>query len=94
MRGIKGTARTTLEIKEYEMRYAVMEFYFDANNTPVFKWVATDLSRSSAADAVRAWNYQASMKGGYMEIIEDSQAAFDARKDEILKYHPSVKKGA
>lgn len=76
------------------MRYAVMEFYFDAGNTPVFKWVATDLSRSSAADAVKAWNYQASRRGGYMEIIEDSQTAFDAKKAEILEYHPRVKKGA
>jgi hypothetical protein len=73
------------------MRYAVMEFYFDNNNTPVFKWVAIDLSRSSAADAVKAWNYQASQKGGYMEIIEDSQSAFDDKKAEIIKYHPRLK---
>lgn len=74
------------------MRYAVMEFYFDDNNLPVFAWVATDLSWSSAADAVKAWGYQASFKGGYMEIIEDSQDAFDKRKNEILKFHPRINK--
>ena len=72
------------------MRYAVMEFCFE-NDKPVFKWVATDLSLSSANDARSAWNYQASRKGGYMEIIEDTQDAFDNRKAEIIKRHPRIK---
>lgn len=53
------------------MRYALMEFYFE-NGMPVFKWVATDLSRSSVNDARSAWNYQASRKGGWMEVIENT----------------------
>lgn len=69
-----------------------MEFYFDENNTPIFKWVGTDFSRSSALDAVKAFNYQACQKGGYMEVIEDSQSAFDTRKAEIIKFHPRILK--
>lgn len=69
------------------MSYAALEFYFESG-MPVFKWAGTDLSRSSACDLVRAWGYQASQKGGYMEVIEDTQAAFDVRKSEILKFHP------
>ena len=64
------------------MRYAVIELLppKDPNDLPIIKWVATDLSLSSANDAIKAWGYQASTKGGYMELIEDTQEAFDTRK--------------
>jgi hypothetical protein len=72
----------------YYMRYAVIEILPPASpdSLPILKWVATDLSLSSANDAIRAWGYQAGQKGGYMECIEDSQNAFDARKRDANLY--------
>ena len=70
------------------MRYAVIEILPPVNkdSLPVVKWVATDLSLSSANDAISAWGYQASQKGGYMQRIEDSQEAFDKRKEAANKF--------
>lgn len=73
------------------MRYALVEFFF-RDGKPVFNWVGTDMSLTSAADAKRAWGYQASFKGGWMEIIEDTQEAFDKWRDDLLQNHPRLKK--
>lgn len=70
------------------MRYAVIEILppITPDSLPIVKWVATDLSLSSASDAIRAWNYQTSFKGGWMDRIEDTQEAFDARQHEVNHY--------
>jgi hypothetical protein len=68
------------------MRYAVIQVLPPLNpGEPArLSWVATDLCKSSAKDALRAWEYQASRLSGWMEIIEDSQQAFDNRKRESI----------
>jgi hypothetical protein len=71
------------------MRYGILEFFF-LNNMPVFQWVARDMSLSSANDAKSAWNYQVGQKGGWMEVIPDTDEAFELKKSEILQFHPRI----
>jgi hypothetical protein len=70
------------------MRYAVIEILppLNPDSLPILKWVAIDLCLSSTADCIQAWGYQAGQEGGYMEKIEDTQEAFDARQREANLY--------
>lgn len=70
------------------MRYAVVEFIPDrVNNKHRIEYVARDLCLSSAHDCLKAWGYQAGMKGGWMDVIEDTIDAFDEYCENKVKYY-------
>ena len=72
------------------MRYAVIEVLpvkgLDGFRQAKVQYVACDLCLSSANDCIKAWGYQAGVKGGWMERIEDTPEAFDKRVDELNRY--------
>jgi hypothetical protein len=70
------------------MRYAILEVLppttpgGDARVDVAYR----DMALMSANDARRAWNYQLSRQGGWMEVVEDTPEAIEAYTAQMKEF--------